>query len=91
MFGMSDADSFNAKVVNNQTECDRAPFVVPEALCELTLVITMCVQAAGKKFVSEESCLWEAVHPFFYADIYPTIEDFLSMAVFGYDFFECRI
>ncbi len=61
--------------------------MAPEAWCELTLVISMCVKATGKKLVGQEARLWEAVHPFFYADIYPTIKDLLNKAVFTYDFF----
>ena len=46
----------------------------------------MCIQATGKKLAGKESCLWEAIHPFFYADIHPTVKDLLSEAVFAYDF-----
>ena len=51
----------------------------------------MCVEATGQKFVGKESCLWEVVRPFFYANIYPTIKDFLSEAVFAYDFFRKNV
>ena len=57
MFCMCEDDVFDAKIIDNQTECDWALLVMQEAWCELALVIPMCLKATGKEFVGKESCL----------------------------------
>ena len=53
MLCMCKPNSFDAKIINNKTKGDWVPFVVLEAQCELTLVITIFIKATGEKFVGK--------------------------------------
>ncbi len=63
----------DAKVANNKTEDDVAPYVPPEAWGVLALVVPFLGKALFKELVGKEAGLGEAMHPFSNFDVYPSL------------------
>ncbi|EJK52954.1 hypothetical protein THAOC_27700 [Thalassiosira oceanica] len=62
MFGVFTSHIFYAEVVNDKSERDRAPIMLPEACNELALTVAMLSESFFKEFIREEAALREAVH-----------------------------
>ncbi len=63
----------DAKVVDNKTEDDVAPYVLPEAGGVLALVVPFLGKALFKELVGKDAGLGEAINPFLDFGVYPSI------------------
>jgi hypothetical protein len=76
----------HAKVINNKSEADWVPVMVPVSRCDLALAVACLVKAFGEEFLSNDAGLWETVHPvsYFTEDIAFYIY-FVTESIFVYD------
>jgi hypothetical protein len=83
---------FHSKVVDDESEHDRARFVFPKPRYQFALVISMLVESFLKELVCKESCLWQAIHSFCDFEKYHSIlvDYFVESILFDYFFWEVQ-
>ena len=71
MFGMFFANIFDAKVINNEAECDRAGGMLEESWDAFGLMIAVLGEVGDEFIIGKASCLWKPIHSFpdFHVDI----------------------
>ncbi len=76
----------HAKFIDNKGEADWAPVMAPVSRCDFALAVTCLVKVFGQEFLSNDSGLWEAVHParYFTEDIAFCVY-FVMESLFVYD------
>ena len=57
-------DIFDAEIIHTKCEMNRPGFVAPESVGVVTLVVTVFVESFLEILVSQNSCLWQAIHTF---------------------------
>jgi hypothetical protein len=70
---VSHVGDLDPKVINNETKCDGAPYVPPEARGVLALVVSFDGMVCLKELISEYPSLGEAVHSFADFHVDPSI------------------
>ena len=63
----------DAEVINNESEDDVVPYVLPEAGGMLALVVPFFGKALFKELVAKDAGLGGGIHPFLDFDVYPSI------------------
>jgi hypothetical protein len=61
MFNVFLVDVLHSKVVDNESEADWAPIVMPISWCDLALLVPCLVEALGEEVLSNNASLREAV------------------------------
>jgi hypothetical protein len=55
-------DVLHSEIVDDQSETDWTPFVVPESRCYCTLAVSCLVESFGEELLRDDSGLREAIH-----------------------------
>ena len=70
---MFDANIFDTKVINDETELDRTPFMMPEARGRERLIETFFDEARAKKIVGKDASLRETIAALANFEIHPAV------------------
>jgi len=87
MLGVFAAYVLDAEVVDDESERDGAPIVLPEAGDEFALTVAVLGEALCEEFVREEAALGEAVHAAVDLGVDCAVDCDVAEGVFFDDFF----
>jgi len=58
MLGVLLAHILDPKIIDDESEADRAGIVLPQAWCGFALVVTILLEAFFEKLLGNDPCLW---------------------------------
>ena len=64
---------FYSKIVDNECETDRPPFISPQTKCNLALMVAMGIEACFKECLGQDSTLGKPIHSALDEDINESI------------------
>jgi len=79
------ANVFDTKVINNENELDRTPFVLPQSRRCGAFIIASLFKSPAEEVVGQFSTLWQAIASSYNFIVYPSIVDKRQQIVFVND------